>query len=529
MSVTGKLYINGKWVTGEASSYQAINPATGQQLDPVMSSASAGQVESALAAAQHAFQIFKHTSPALRAKFLRDCADEIIQIGDELLDRVTNETGYPRARAEGERARTCFQLRMFADYIESGDYYDARIDTAIADRTPPKPDVRYMQQAIGPVVVFGASNFPLAFSVAGGDTAAAFAAGCPVLVKGHSSHPGTCELVAQALAKAVEKNNLPAGTFSLIMGSGANVGSKMVQSPFVKAVGFTGSFAGGMALVKLANEREEPIPVFAEMGSVNPIIFLPRALKKAAATIASGYVGSLTLGTGQFCVNPGLALAIEGPELEQFIAELKTALGQIPAGVMLNKRICGSYDEGVGKYLDYDGVELIASGQGKNDAQGYRAQATIMSTTGDTFLANPHIHEEIFGPAALLVKCKNKEQLLAIVDQLKGQLTGTLHCEESELASNLDLADKLRNKVGRLVINQFPTGVEVCPSMVHGGPFPASTDSRFTAVGTASIQRFLRPVCYQNFPENLLPEILQNKNPLNAIRTINSIKTRDAL
>lgn len=529
MSVTGKLFISGEWITGKGGSYQAINPANSQSLEPSMSSANAAQVEVALQAAEDAFQIFKHTSPALRAKFLRDCADEIMQLGDELLERVSNETGYPRPRAEGERARTCFQLRMFADHIESGDYYDARIDTAIPDRTPPKPDVRFMQQAIGPVVVFGASNFPLAFSVAGGDTAAAFAAGCPVLVKGHSSHPGTCELVAQAIAKAVQKNNLPAGTFSLIMGSGADVGSKMVLSPFVKAVGFTGSFAGGMALVKLANEREEPIPVFAEMGSVNPIIFLPEALKKSSATIATGYVGSITLGTGQFCVNPGLALAIDGPELEQFIAELKTALGQIPAGVMLNKRICGSYGEGVEKYLTYDGVELIAQGQAKNDAQGFRAQATIMSTTAENFLANSHIHEEIFGPAALLVKCNNKAQLLTIVNQLKGQLTGTLHCTENELASHLELVEKLRVKVGRLVINQFPTGVEVCPSMVHGGPFPASTDSRFTAVGTASILRFLRPVCYQNFPQNLLPEILQNKNSLQALRTINSIKTRDSL
>lgn len=529
MPISGQLLINGEWIKGKGGSYQAINPSTAQALAPDMSSANAAQVDIALQAAADAFPLFNQSLPAVRAKFLRDCADEIMQLGDELLERVTLETGYPRPRAEGERARTCFQLRMFADFIESGDYYDARIDTAIPDRTPPKPDVRFMQQAIGPVVVFGASNFPLAFSVAGGDTAAAFAAGCPVLVKGHSSHPGTCELVAQALAKAVKKNNLPAGTFSLIMGSGAEVGSKMVLSPIVKAVGFTGSFAGGMALVKLANEREEPIPVFAEMGSVNPIIFLPEALQKSSATIATGYVGSLTLGTGQFCVNPGLALAIEGPELNQFIAELKTALGQVPAGVMLNKRICGSYNEGVEKYLSYEGVDLIASGQDVQTEDGFRAQATIMSVTGDAFLANTHIHEEIFGPAALLVKCKNKQQLLDIVEQLKGQLTGTLHLTENECAQHSDLIEKLRIKVGRLVINQFPTGVEVCPSMVHGGPFPASSDSRFTAVGTASILRFLRPVCYQNFPQSLLPEILHNNNPLNAVRTINGNKTRDSL
>lgn len=529
MSITGKLYINGEWVTGKGSSYQAINPAKGEAIEPPMSAANASQVEVALQAAAEAFVSFNQTSPEVRARFLRDCADEIMNLGDELLERVTLETGYPRPRAEGERARTCFQLRMFADHVESADFYDARIDTAIPTRTPPKPDVRFMNQGIGPVVVFGASNFPMAFSVAGGDTAAALAAGCPVLVKGHSSHPGTCELVAQAIAKAVEKNQLAAGTFSLIMGSGADVGSKMVLSPVVKAVGFTGSFTGGMALVKLANDREEPIPVFAEMGSVNPIVFLPDALKNSAPAIATGYVGSLTLGTGQFCVNPGLALAIEGPELTQFISELKTAVGQVPAGVMLNKRICGSYGESVEKYLAYDGVELIASGHETTGTEGFRAQATIMSVTGETFLANTHIHEEIFGPAALLIKCKNKTQLLQILDQLKGQLTGTIHCTDDELITHQDIAEKLRIKVGRLVINQFPTGVEVCPSMVHGGPFPAASDSRFTAVGTASIHRFLRPVCYQNYPEKLLPAVLHNTNSFNALRTINGIKTRDSL
>lgn len=529
MTITGKLFIAGEWVNGEGGNYEAINPATGKALEPQMTAATSAQVDTALKSAEEAFYIFKNTSVSVRAQFLRDCAEEIMNLGDDLVTRITEETGYPKPRGEGERARTCFQLRMFADFIESGDYYDARIDTAIPDRTPPKPDIRFMNQAIGPVVVFGASNFPLAYSVAGGDTAAALAAGCPVLVKGHSSHPGTCELVAQAMAKAVKKNNLPAGTFSLIMGSGAEVGSKMVLAPAVKAVGFTGSFTGGMALVKLANDREEPIPVFAEMGSVNPIVFLPESLKRSAQTIASGYVASLTLGTGQFCVNPGLALAIDGPELTQFISELKTALAAIPAGVMLNKRICGSFGEGVEKYLAFDGIELIASGQEIADDQGFRAQASVMSATGDTFLANPHIHEEIFGPTALLVKCKNKQQLLEIVNQLKGQLTGTLHGTDDELSAHADLAEKLRLKVGRLVVNQFPTGVEVCPSMVHGGPFPAASDSRFTAVGTASIHRFLRPVCYQNFPEKLLPEVLHNKNSLNTLRTINGSKTRDSL
>ncbi len=530
MKITGKLFYDGTWHQGEGATYQATNPATGAALEPVMTSASRAQLDAAVAAAQRAFLIYRHTSPQVRANFLRRCAEEIMALGDELLERVSAETGYPRGRAEGERARTCGQLNMFANLVEQGEHFDARIDTAQPDRQPlPRPDLRSVNQALGPVAVFGASNFPLAFSVAGGDTASALAAGCPVLVKGHPSHPGTSELVAHAIARAAEAHDLPPGIFSLLMGVGNDVGEQLVQAPEVKAVGFTGSYGGGMALYKLAAARPEPIPVFAEMGSINPVVLLPRALRASAAIIAQQFVSSLTMGTGQFCVNPGVVLAIDSDELETFISEAAKALAVVDAGVMLNARICTTYADSVERYSAIDGVKLVACGQAVTDAEGHRAQACLLRTSAEHFLAQPDLHEEIFGPISLLVTCKNVDELLTVVNHLKGQLTATVHCAEGELADYQTLIDQLTLRVGRLVINGFPTGVEVCPSMVHGGPFPASTDARFTSVGTAAIWRFLRPVCYQNYPEQLLPDALKNSNPLRLTRTINGALTNDSL
>lgn len=530
MKITGHLYYDGAWHAGEGGSYEASNPATAEALEPAMSMASPAQVDAAVAAAHRAFLAFRQTSVPARAAFLRRCADEIMALGDALLERVSAETAYPRGRAENERARTCGQLRMFADYLESGGHFDARIDTPQPQRQPlPKPDLRYLNQALGPVVVFGASNFPLAFSVAGGDTAAALAAGCPVLVKGHSSHPGTSELIAHALANAAEACAMPAGVFSLLMGGGSEVGARLVQAPQVKAVGFTGSFAGGMALFKLAAERPEPIPVFAEMGSVNPVFLLPEALQQSAEALAQGFVASLTLGNGQFCVNPGLVFAVEGEGLDRFIAGASHALSDIAAGAMLNERICTTYCTSLESYLAVDGVEVVARGQAVGDALGHRTQACLLRTTADNFLARREIHEEIFGPVSLLVVCKNREQMLQVASHLVGQLSGTIHCADGELADYSQLVDILTLKVGRLVINGFPTGVEVCPSMVHGGPFPASTDARFTSVGTAAIYRFLRPVCYQNFPEALLPDALKNANPLKLTRVVNGVPTDAAI
>lgn len=529
MNISGKLFIDGEWRQGSAGTYHAVNPATGERLDPPMSQAGGEQVTQAVAAAAAAAPVFRKLSLEKRAEFLNACADEIMALGDALLERVTAETAYPRPRVETERARTCNQLRLFAETVVKGDWLSARIDTAMPERQPlPRPDVRYMNQAIGPVVVFGSSNFPLAFSVAGGDTASAFAAGCPVLVKGHSSHPGTCELVGQAIAKAVERCGLPAGVFSLLMGSGRDVGGALVRSRAVQAVGFTGSFAGGMALARLSSERPEPIPVFAEMGSVNPVFLLPRALKTRAARIAEGFVASLTLGTGQFCTNPGIVVALDDDGTAVFISETARRIAEVGAGTLLNEHICSAYAEGIRRFGGHEGVTRVAEGRGA-DGGGYRAQAALYATTAERLAENPEIQEEVFGPVSLIVKCRNADEMLRVAGMLKGQLTATLHGDGDELADYAELVDRLSLRAGRLLVNGFPTGVEVCDAMVHGGPFPATTDSRFTSVGTAAIARFVRPVCYQNFPEALLPVALHNRNPLNILRMVNGEMTRAAV
>jgi alpha-ketoglutaric semialdehyde dehydrogenase len=527
MSITGKLFFDGEWRQGSGGTYQAVNPASGQRLDPPLSQAGGGQVQQAVAAAAAAAPVFRKLSLQKRADFLNACAGEIMVLGDALLERVMAETGYPRARVETERGRTCNQLKLFASTVVKGDWLNARIDTAMPERKPlPRPDIRYLNQALGPVVVFGSSNFPLAFSVAGGDTAAAFAAGCPVLVKGHSSHPGTCELVAQAIAKAVQKCGLPGGVFSLLMGSGREVGTALVSAPEVKAVGFTGSFAGGMALAKAASARPEPIPVFAEMGSVNPVFLLPGAAKARAAQIAEGFVASLTLGTGQFCTNPGMVVALDDAHTAAFVAEATRRLAEVGAGVLLNEHICSAFDEGVGRFGAHKGVSRVAQGKAAVGDSGYYAQAALYSTTADYLAAHPEIQEEVFGPVSLLIKCKSADEMLRVAGMIKGQLTATLHGESAELAAQAELADRLSLRVGRILVNGFPTGVEVCDAMVHGGPFPATTDSRFTSVGTTAIARFVRPVCYQNFPEALLPDALRNDNPLNLMRMVNGEPTR---
>lgn len=530
MSIIGKLYFDGEWHLGQGGTYQAIDPSTAKALEPVMGKATKAQVEAAVAAAHRDALAFAKMPAAQRAAFLRECATQIEALGDELTTRITQETGYPKGRGEGERARTCGQLRMFANSLDAGEFVDARIDTAQPDRAPvPRPDLRFMQHAIGPVAVFAVSNFPLAYSVAGGDTASALAAGCPVLAKGHLSHSGTGELVAQAIAKAIEICKMPKGVFSFLMGDDAEVGATLVQAAPVKAVGFTGSIAGGTALMKLANARPEPIPVFAEMGSVNPVVLLPEALKANAIAIAKGFVGSLTLGTGQFCVNPGLVIAIDGPELKEFIQTVQAELGNIGAGVMLNERICNSYQQGLTRFTQATGVSSLAQGLPNSATEGFRAQAHLLGTSGKNFIAQHEIHEEVFGPTSLLVTCSDIAEVERVLEVLAGQLTGTLHGTESELRTHAALIDVLSRKVGRIVINGFPTGVEVCPAMVHGGPFPASSDMRFTAVGTAAIQRFQRPVCYQNFPDALLPDALKNNNPLQLNRLINGARSTAAI
>ncbi len=530
MTITGKQLIDGDWVEGQAGNYQAVDPSTGEMLSPALSKASAEQVTRAVAAAEAASGEFRRSSLEKRAGFLRACADEIMALGDALVERAMAETGLPRARIEGERGRTCGQLNLFAETILEGNYLDVRIDTAMPDRQPaPRPDLRYMNQAIGPVVVFGASNFPLAFSVAGGDTASAFAAGCPVLVKGHSSHPGTSELVAQAIDRAVKSSGLPAGIFSLLMGSGREVGAALVVAPGVMAVGFTGSFAGGMALVKLASERKEPIPVFAEMGCVNPVVLLPEALKADAQSIAEAFVASLNMGVGQFCTNPGLVLAIENEALNSFIDSVTQVLEKQPAGVMLNEGIQQAYTQGVASIAGQPGVNQKAVGEDQKGKPGFCCQSTLLTVSAGDFIANPELTEEMFGPAALLVKCRDLDELSASIEGLRGQLTATIHSAPGEMAEYEELVDLLTQRAGRLLVNGFPTGVEVCHAMVHGGPFPASTDARFTSVGTAAIERFVRPVCLQNYPKELLPDALQDSNPLNLWRLHNGKRSQDAL
>lgn len=530
MTVSGKILINGEWIEGQAGNYQAINPATGETLEPVLSKATAEQVEEAVHAAGVAACELRRIPLGKRATFLQACAEEIEKLGDSLVDRAMAETGLPRARIEGERARTCGQLRLFAETVLAGDFLDVRIDTALPDRQPlPRPDLRYLNQPIGPVVVFGASNFPLAFSVAGGDTASAFAAGCPVLVKGHSSHPGTSELVAQALAKAVRETGMPAGTFSLLMGSGREVGSALVSAAQVKAVGFTGSFTGGMALVKLANARPEPIPVFTEMGSLNPVVLLPKSLEVRVEQIAEAFVTSLNMGVGQFCTNPGLVLGIEGPNLERFTEAVSTLLAKQPAGVMLNEGIQQAYSDGVAAISSQQGVRKQAVGESQAGKPGFCGQSTLLTVRASDFIANPALNEEMFGPASLLISCQNMEELLSAVKSLSGQLTGTIHTDEAEMSEYPELIDALSERVGRLLVNGFPTGVEVCHAMVHGGPFPATSDVRFTSVGTAAVYRFLRPICLQDYPKGLLPEPLQDENPLNVWRLVNGERTKDSI
>lgn len=528
--LTGKQLIAGTWQLGLNGHFQAYDPVLGQNIEPIMSFANQAQIEQTLSYAAQAAPILAQISLVKRARFLTTCADEILALGDDLLARGALETGYPKARIATERDRTVNQLHLFAKLVLAGDFLNIRINTAQPERAPlPRPDLRYINQAIGPVVVFGASNFPLAYSVAGGDTVSALAAGCPVIVKGHNSHPGTCELVAIALNNAVKKCQLPPGTFSMLLGDGNEIGEQLVCAPEIKAVGFTGSTQGGIALMKLAQNRAEPIPVFAEMGSTNPVVLLPKTLKKAFKTIAENFVTSFKAGTGQFCVSPGLLIAIEDESLTAFISQLRSLIKDVPAGVMLNQGIYQSYQKNLATRITHDNVEIIAQGQTALNSKGCFSQMTLLKTDASTFIGSAELKEEIFGHTALLITCKNINEIIAVIESLNGQLTGTIQGGVEELAEYGSLIQLLQQKVGRLVINNFPTGVEVCEAMMHGGPFPASSDSRFTSVGTASITRFLKPVCLQNYPEALLPEALQNNNPLNINRLVDGVYTRAAI
>jgi NADP-dependent aldehyde dehydrogenase len=528
MNLHGKSLIAGVPGRTGGATFRAVNPATGQQLEPSFHAASDAEVNQALESAAAAFADYRRRTPAERAAFLNAIADEIEALGDGLVERATAETGLPAARIQGERARTCGQLRLFAQVVSEGSWVDARIDTALPERKPlPRPDLRRMLIPLGPVVVFGSSNFPLAFSVAGGDTASAFAAGCTVAVKAHRAHAGTAELVGGAINRAVAKCGLPAGVFSLIHGDGSKVGIAMVKHPATAAVGFTGSHYAGRALFDAAAARPHPIPVFAEMSSINPVYLLPGALRERGAAIAQGLLGSFTLGVGQFCTKPGLVFALKGADTDAFLAKLAEVVQAAAPGTMLTSGIRSSFLENRAKVTGVAGVQMLASGGTAAVAERTEAEPSVARTTAKDFVAHPELATEAFGPFTLVIVGDTADELAACARSLEGQLTATLHGTNDDLAGAGSLIATLEQKVGRIVVNGFPTGVEVCPAMNHGGPYPATTDVRFTSVGTAAMLRFARPVCYQGFSDALLPPALQGANPLGLMRQVNGTLTRD--
>jgi len=485
---------------------------------------SIAQVTLAVDAAARAFGRFRRLAAEVRAAFLDRVAKEI-EANDDLIAVAHAETALPVQRLAGERARTAGQLRMFATLVREGSWVDARIDRARPQRAPlPKPDIRRMLLPIGPVAVFGASNFPLAFSVAGGDTASALAAGCPVIAKAHPAHPGTSELAARAIIAAADASELPSGVFSLLQSTRNEIARALVQHPHVKAVGFTGSLRAGRALFDAAAARAEPIPVYAEMGSVNPVFVLPGALTERAATIAEGLKDSVTLGVGQFCTNPGLTIGIGDARFDAFVNRLDGLMRSAPPGTMLTPSICRSYETGVQRLRGIDGVAMMRSSA---TAQGTQGLPSLFVTTAAVFLRYDEVSEELFGPSTVVVRCDSRDELEAVARKLEGQLTATIHGTAADLEEYASLVTILEDKAGRLIVNGFPTGVEVCPSMQHGGPYPATTDSRSTSVGTAAINRFARPVAYQNFPQFLLPPELQDQNPRRIWRLVDGELTKD--
>ncbi len=518
--LTGEHFVAGAGAAGAGSGgFTAFDAMTGNALEPTYREASVEQVDAACEAANAAYAELRTVEPSVRAGLLRAIADGLEGLGDTLVERVMQETALPRARVEGERGRTMGQLRLFADLIDEGSWVDAYIDHADRDRQPmPKPDLRRMLIGLGPVVVFGASNFPLAYSVAGGDTASALAAGCPVIVKGHPAHPGTSELVGRMIRDAVAAAGLPAGTFSLLHARSNEIGSRLVEHPLVKAVGFTGSHGGGRALFDLANARPEPIPVFAEMGSMNPVVILPNALRQRGAEIAGQLAASATLASGQFCTSPGLVLWCAGDGADAFRNTLRDQLVAAAAGPTVHPNIRQGYEKSIAELagLPVETFESAATGGDIATAVSPR----LLTATASAVRTNARLRTEIYGPAVLAVECESPADLAATIATLDGHLTGTVHAEGDDLAAFDPAVNALRERVGRLINNGVPTGVEVCSAMVHGGPYPAATDARFSAVGSTAIQRWARPVCWQDWPQEHLPAELQDSNPRGIRRTI---------
>jgi NADP-dependent aldehyde dehydrogenase len=522
--ITGKNHIGNKLSASGSITFKTFDPQLNIENKNLFYEATTEEIKAAVSLSAKSFKVYRHTSGNKKADFLNAIADEILALDNVLIKMFCSESGLSEERAKGERGRTIGQLRAFADVVQEGSWVEATIDTAQPNRKPiSKPDLRKMMVPLGPVVVFGASNFPLAYSTAGGDTAAALAAGCPVIVKSHPMHAGTGELVSSAIIKAAERTGMPNGVFSNLNSSGYEVGIQLVKQAEIKAVGFTGSFTGGKALYDLASRREEPIPVFAEMGSINPVIILPKALQERREVLAKTLAGSITLGTGQFCTNPGLILGIKGKDLSNFIKVLSDEIVKVEPTCMLHPNIIGAYERNKVKAMEQPDLEVITDYE--KDVQINFARQTIITVEGKTFLENPNLHQEVFGPFSIVVQCENKKQLEKIISKLEGQLTGTIIAGINEAKNYTNLIAALQNRVGRMIFNGVPTGVEVCPSMVHGGPYPASTDSRFTAVGVNSIKRWVRPFSYQDWPDSLLPNELKNENPLGINRSVDGVQS----
>jgi alpha-ketoglutaric semialdehyde dehydrogenase len=501
--------------------FTGINPASGAALPVEFHSASSADVDEAARLADEAFTAFAQWPSAKRAALLDRIAKALEANAASIVERGNLETALPPARLQGELARTCFQLRFYGEAAASGLIAGVRIDHADPDRKPlPKPDLRSMMVPVGPVAVFGASNFPLAYSVAGGDTASALAAGCPVIVKAHPAHPGVSEVVGLLIQQAVRESGAPEGLFSLLFDAGYEVGVELVKHPLVKAVGFTGSRHGGRALMDIAAARPEPIPVYAEMSSINPVFILGGALEQKAEEIAAGLYGSVTLGVGQFCTNPGLVFIEAGEGAGKFLAKLQSLMASAPAGAMLTSGICSAYRSGVEKLSNASGVKRLAFADAASGQGEALAGAALFHTDAETLFGNSALMHEVFGPSTLAVECSSREQMLAAARRIEGQLTATIHALPDELAANRDLIEVLSTKAGRLLFNGFPTGVEVAHAMTHGGPYPSTSDGRSTSVGTRALERFLRPVSYQSFPDAALPPELQEANPLKIARLV---------
>jgi len=526
MSIQGKNYIGFSLSSESDHTFQSYVPVQNTTLPEQFYTATSGEVARAMELAAEAFIKYSVIPATQRADFLIAITEEIMAWGDVLLERAHLETGLPMARLQGERARTINQLTQFADLIREGSWVDASIDTALPDRTPvPKPDLRKMLIPIGPVIVFGSSNFPFAYSVAGVDSGPALAAGNPIIVKAHAAHPGVSDLTAQAIVKAAKRTGMPDGVFSMLYDDGFKVGAALVKHPSSKAVGFTGSFKGGMALYKLANERDEPIPVYAEMGSVNPIVVLPEYLKNNPEKLGKTLAGSVTLGAGQFCTNPGLVFVTESEGLDVFEEAYKDEILATPPATMLTAGIGNAFYKLRSEAIAQENVTPFAVSEVLSPDLENQSQASVAKVFGSDFITNPKLHEEVFGPFSLLVICKDTDELLSAVSHLQGQLTASLMADEAEAAKYPALLQKLSNISGRFIMNGVPTGVEVCPSMHHGGPFPAASHAFFTSVGRHSILRFVRPQSYQDWPDSLLPVELKNANPLNIFRLVNNETT----